>query len=77
MTERLPAVKPREVVSALQKAGWYVHRQKGRHLVMHKTGHPNVVVIPMHTRDVPKGTLRGILADTELGIAAFIDLLKR
>lgn len=77
MSKRLPALKPREVVSALEKAGWYVHRQKGSHLIMHKTGSANMVVIPVHTHDLPMGTLRGILSDAELSIEKFLELLKQ
>ena len=77
MSRRLPVLKPREAVNALEKAGWYIHRQKGSHLVMHKTGSRNIAVIPMHTQDLPKAALRGILNDAELSIEEFIELLRR
>ena len=77
MTERLPSLKPREVIGALEKAGWYVHRQKGGHLIMHNVGSANIIVIPMHTRDLPKGTLRGIVEDAGLTVAGFIELLRQ
>ncbi|MBM3119103.1 MAG: type II toxin-antitoxin system HicA family toxin [Chloroflexi bacterium] len=77
MSKRLPVLKPREVISALEKAGWYVYRQKGSHLIMHKAGSPNIIVIPLHTHDLPKGTLRGILSDAELSAEQFIELLKQ
>ncbi len=76
MSMRLPALKPREVISALEKAGWYVHRQKGSHLIMHKAGSPNIIVIPLHIHDLSKGTLRGILSDAELSVEEFIALLR-
>ena len=77
MSKRLPALKPREVISTLEKASWYVHRQKGSHLIMHKAGSPNIIVIPLHTYDLPKGTLRGILNDAELSVGEFIELLRQ
>ncbi len=77
MSKRLPALKPREVISALEKAGWYVHRQKGSHLIMHKAGSSSIIVIPLHTHDLPKGTLRGILSDAELSVEEFIELLRQ
>ncbi len=43
---------------------------------MYKPGTSNVVVIPLHTRDLPKGTLRGILGDAELSVDEFIELLR-
>ena len=77
MSTRLPALKPREVIGALEKAGWYVHRQKGSHLIMHKAGSSIIIVIPLHTHDLPKGTLRGILSDAELSVEEFIELLRQ
>jgi len=75
MSPKLPVVKPREVIRALEKAGWRIHRQKGSHISMHKQGVPNLVVIPLHTRDLPKGTLHGILEDAELTVEQFLKLL--
>jgi predicted RNA binding protein YcfA (HicA-like mRNA interferase family) len=77
VNKRLPVVKPKEVVTALEKAGWYVHRKKGSHVIMHKAGSRNMLVIPLHTQDMPKGTLRGILSDAELDVERFIQLLKK
>ncbi|MBI4289513.1 MAG: type II toxin-antitoxin system HicA family toxin [Chloroflexi bacterium] len=76
MSKRLPAAKPRQVVRALEKAGWYVHRQKGSHVIMHKPGSHNLVVIPMHTSDMPKGTLNSILDDAGLSVDEFTELLS-
>ncbi len=75
MSKKLPAVKPKEVIRALEKVGWQVHRQKGSHVSMHKEGISNLVVIPLHTRDLPKGTLHGILDDAGLTVQQFLELL--
>lgn len=75
MSKRLPAVKPREAIRALEKAGWSIHRQKGSHVSMHKEGTANLVVIPLHTRDLPKGTLHAILDDAGLTVEQFSGLL--
>jgi len=42
---------------------------------MHKEGVTNLLVIPLHTRDLPKGTLHAILDDAELTIEQFLELL--
>ena len=75
MSKRLPAVKPKEAITALEKAGWRVHRQKGSHVSMHKEGVPHLVVIPLHTGDLPKGTLHAILEDAGLSVEQFLELL--
>ena len=75
MSRKLPAVKPRDAIRALEIAGWRVHRQKGSHVIKHKEGVPDLVTIQMHTKDLPKGTLHGILEDAGLTIEEFLELL--
>jgi predicted RNA binding protein YcfA (HicA-like mRNA interferase family) len=62
MPDGIPAVPGTKVVRALERAGFTVTRISGSHHVMR---HPDgrTVVVPVHGgRDVPKGTLRNILA---------------
>ncbi len=77
MSEPLPVVKPDELIKALQKDGWKSHRQKGSHLIMHKPDSTNMIVVPIHDRDIPKGTLHGIISDADLTIEEFLELLKK
>jgi predicted RNA binding protein YcfA (HicA-like mRNA interferase family) len=44
---------------------------------MRKEGQPFVVTVPMHNRDIPYGTLRGILNDAEMSIEDFISFLDQ
>ena len=75
MSERLSALRPQRVVRALEKAGWYVVRQKSSHLSLHKPGAANVITVPLHRRDVPRGTLYAILGDAGLTVDEFLTLL--
>jgi predicted RNA binding protein YcfA (HicA-like mRNA interferase family) len=62
MPDSLPAVPGAKVVRALERAGFTVARISGSHHVMR---HPDgrTVVVPVHAgRDMPRGTLRNILA---------------
>jgi len=43
---------------------------------MKKEGSRFLVTVPMHQRDVPKGTLRGIIEDAGLSIDEFVVLLR-
>ena len=43
---------------------------------MKKEGSRFVITVPMHRRDIPKGTLRSIIEDAELTTEEFIALLK-
>jgi predicted RNA binding protein YcfA (HicA-like mRNA interferase family) len=61
MPAAIPAVRGAQVVKALERAGFAVARISGSHHVMR---HPDgrTVSVPVHNRDIPKGTLRNILA---------------
>ncbi len=62
MSSAIPALPGIKVVRALERAGFTVTRISGSHHVMR---HPDgrTVPVPVHPgRDMPKGTLRNILA---------------
>jgi predicted RNA binding protein YcfA (HicA-like mRNA interferase family) len=61
MPAAIPAVRGAQVVRALERAGFQVVRISGSHHVMK---HPDgrTVPVPVHNRDIAKGTLRNILA---------------
>ena len=71
----VPSVRGDKAVRALEKAGFKVARVTGSHHIMrHPDGRGTTV--PVHAgRDVAKGTLRGILADTSMTIAELQELL--
>lgn len=70
---KLPAVKPHEIIRALESIGFYKIRQKGSHLQM-KRGNL-LVTIPVHSGDLNMGTLRSILRQAKLSIDEFLSLL--
>ncbi|MBX7132344.1 MAG: type II toxin-antitoxin system HicA family toxin [Fimbriimonadaceae bacterium] len=51
----------REVVDAIEQAGWRKDRQKGSHAVFKHDDRSGRIVVPMHQGDLPKGTVRDIL----------------
>ncbi len=59
---KLPSLKPRELVKKLKKLGFIEHHQVGSHLTMK---HPSErrAVIPMHLKDLKKGTLNSLLKE--------------
>jgi predicted RNA binding protein YcfA (HicA-like mRNA interferase family) len=69
-------VKPKQLIKALKKAGFYIHHQSGSHArLLHKT-RPNLrVTVPIHSKDIPKGTLFRILKQANLTKEEFIDLM--
>ena len=76
MNERLPALTAREVIRALQRAGFVVSRTSGSHCrLVHATDSTRRVTVPVHTGDLKRGTLRGIVAQAGMTVAEFLTLL--
>jgi len=64
-------------VAALQKTGFEIDRQAGGHVYMVNRERKRSTVVSSHGgRDVPVGTLHGILKQAGLTVEEFIALLK-
>lgn len=75
---KLPVLKDRQLIKALKSLGFFEHRQRGTsHLIMaHSDGRR--ASIPIHSgKDIPRGTLKGILKDLEIPTNEFIKFLKK
>jgi len=53
-------MKGRDVIKALQAAGWEQVTQKGSHVQFKHAKRPGRVTVPHPERDIPLGTLRSI-----------------
>mgnify|MGYP001589267263 CR=1 FL=1 len=72
----LPTVKPKEVIKILKILGFYVHHQSGSHIVMrHMFDSSRRVTIPMHNKDMKKGTLHNILKQAGISAEEFVENL--
>ena len=73
---KLPVVSGKELIKALEKAGFVVLRQKGSHVSLEKREGENHwrTIVPMH-RDVRPGTLHDILKQAGLTRDDLIKLL--
>ncbi len=65
----------KKVVKALERAGFYIKRQKGSHIVMRRDEPFAQVVVPDH-RSIDTGTLASILDGADLSVDEFLSLLK-
>ncbi|MBI2426052.1 MAG: type II toxin-antitoxin system HicA family toxin [Candidatus Hydrogenedentes bacterium] len=72
---RIPSLTPREVVTALKRAGFEELRQRGSHLFMCHRERGALVTIPMHARDLPRGTIKAIITQTGLSEEEFQSLI--
>ena len=75
MTKLPRGMSGREVVKALERAGFYVKRQKGSHIVLRRDSPFAQVVVPDH-KSIDTGTLATILDGADLSVEDFIKLMK-
>jgi predicted RNA binding protein YcfA (HicA-like mRNA interferase family) len=71
---RLPRLKGKELVRALERAGFVVERTRGSHLFLR---HPDgrTTTVPIHSGEtIGPGLLRAILRDVELSADELADL---
>ena len=73
---RLPTLKPRQVIQALQRAGFVIHHQRGSHVYLRHPQKPGVqICVPRHGADLKRGLLHGILKDAGVTLDEFLGYL--
>ena len=76
MTDRLPSLRAREVIRALERAGFVVSRTSGSHCrLIHAADPARKITVPVHNIDFKRGTLRAIISQSGLSVADFLALL--
>ena len=76
MSRRLPALKPAQVIKALERAGFVVRRVKGSHYQLSHPANPSLrTTVPYSTSDIKRGTLHAILRDCDISQEHFLELL--
>ena len=75
MTARLPAISARELIRALERAGFEFQRQKGSHVTLRHPLTRRTIVVPMHAGDVKRPLLKMIIAQAGLSEDDFTALL--
>jgi predicted RNA binding protein YcfA (HicA-like mRNA interferase family) len=71
---RLPRISGRECIKALAKAGFYLKRQEGSHVILRRDEPFAQVVVPEHD-ELDRGTLPAIIRQANLSVDEFLDLL--
>ncbi len=76
MSQRLPALRPRQVLRALQRAGFFIHHITGSHYILKHPDKPHLrVTLLFHNRDLKRRTLATILDQAGLTAEEFQQLL--
>jgi len=73
---KLPVMSEIDVVKTFSRAGWRVARQKGSHIIMEKKGVDMLLTVP-RKKEVKRGTLRSLIADSGLTVEEFVKLSKK
>ncbi len=74
---KLPVIKAKELIRVLNKLGFFEHHRVGSHAQFKNSGGKRVTV-PVHLgKDINKGTLGGIIKDSDLTVDEFIAVLKK
>ncbi|MBI4079149.1 MAG: type II toxin-antitoxin system HicA family toxin [Candidatus Levybacteria bacterium] len=72
---KIPVVKPKEVVKALQKKGFITDHISGSHYIMYNTDKTLRATIAYHNKPIKRKTLMSILKSAEISIDELKKLL--
>lgn len=72
---RLPNVRAKDVIKALEKAGFEFQRQKGSHVWLRNPETACTVTVAVHPGEFPRWLLKKIIKDAGLTEEAFRELL--
>lgn len=71
----LPSISGRELIAALQKAGFIIKRKKGSHIILRRENPFCQTVVPDH-KTLDRGTLHAIVRQAEITSAELERLLS-
>jgi predicted RNA binding protein YcfA (HicA-like mRNA interferase family) len=71
VSDRLPAVTPRQLIRVLEQKGWLLDRVRGSHHIMVHPEERRAIPVPMHNRDLKSGTLSAILRNAGISREEF------
>ena len=71
---KLPSVSGKNAMKVLSKVGFEFRRQVGSHIILKRGKDGRRVATPNHD-ELPKGTLRAIIRQSDLTVEEFIKLL--
>ncbi|TXT64255.1 MAG: hypothetical protein BAJALOKI1v1_590015 [Promethearchaeota archaeon] len=58
---KLPTLRPKKVIKILKEYGFVLDRIKGSHHIFYHPESRRRVVVPLHKKELPRGTLMEIL----------------
>ena len=76
MSQRFPVATPKEVLRALQRAGFFVHHSTGSHHILKHPDKPGLrVTVAIHNRELKRKTLATIIEQAGYSVEEFREML--
>ena len=76
MSRHFPALKPKEVIRALLRAGFFIHHISGSHYILKHPAGPGLrVTVPYHNKELKRKTLASIIEQAGYSPEEFVKLL--
>ena len=76
MSQRFPVATPKEVLRALQRAGFFIHHSTGSHHILKHPDKPDLrVTVAVHNRELKRKTLATIIDQAGYTVEEFCELL--
>jgi len=75
MPPEFPAFTPQKIIKILEKSGFQLDRQKGSHCIYLHPESRKRAVVPLHKKDLSKGTAWGILRQAGIEKSDLLELL--
>lgn len=73
---KLPVLTPLQIIKMLEKSGFILDRVRGSHHIYIDSELKKRVTVPLHKRDLPKGTLLEILKQAGIDKKELNDLIR-
>ena len=71
---KLPTLAPKKIIKILEGQGFVLDRIMGSHHIYYHPETKKRVIVPLHKKDLPKGTLLEILRQAGIGRDELRDL---
>ena len=71
----MKSISGKKLCKVIEKFGWTLSRIKGSHHIYYQPETKRRVVIPLHKRDLPKGTMLEVLKQAGISKEELRDLL--
>jgi predicted RNA binding protein YcfA (HicA-like mRNA interferase family) len=71
---KLPTIAPKKIIKILESQGFVLDRIRGSHHIYYHPETKKRVIVPLHKKDLPKGTLLEILRQAGIGRDELRDL---